>query len=95
MTTNRKPSSKRLHWRGRTVHFGKRILATMVPDDTYPAMWRVKLPDGQLTDMANISWTRERAIALALEAISADSTANRICRKPSEEARTFDLVEGA
>jgi hypothetical protein len=47
--TNRKPSSKRLDWKGRTVHFGRRVLATIVPDDTYPAVWRVKLPDGQLT----------------------------------------------
>jgi hypothetical protein len=95
MTTNRKPSSKRLHWRGRTVHFGNRVLATIVPDDTYPAMWRVKLPDGQLTDMANITWTRERAIGLALEAISAGSTPARTCRKPPQEAHTFDLVERA
>ena len=93
--TNRKPSSKRLHWKGRTVHFGKRVFASIVPDDTYPAMWRVKLPDGQLTDMANTTWTRERAIALALEAISADPTTNKTCRKPPQKVRKFDLVDGA
>jgi hypothetical protein len=29
-------------------------------------MWRVKRPDGSLSDMANLSWARDGAIAIAL-----------------------------
>jgi hypothetical protein len=38
-----------------------KALARMVPDTTYPEMWRVVRPDGRLTDMLN----KTRAMDLA------------------------------
>jgi hypothetical protein len=37
-----------------------------VPDDTYPGMWRVRLPDGKLSDMLNPTRARDAARTIAL-----------------------------
>ena len=57
--------SNQLTWR--TIENGfalhrwqtKTPLLHVVPDTVYPGMWRVRSPDGRLTDMANL--TRVRA----------------------------------
>jgi hypothetical protein len=38
----------------------------VVPDGVWPGMWRVRHPDGQLSDMANLSWAKDGAIAVAM-----------------------------
>ena len=38
----------------------------VVPDAVYPGMWRVRLSDGDLTDMANLTWARDGAVSIAL-----------------------------
>jgi hypothetical protein len=35
-------------------------------DAVYPGMWRVRLSDGDLTDMANLTWARDGAVSIAL-----------------------------
>jgi hypothetical protein len=45
------------------VH-GRRRMGRVVPDSKYPSMYRIALPSGRLSDMANLSWTK----SLALEA---------------------------
>jgi hypothetical protein len=40
-------------------------LLHVVPDGVYPKMWRVRSLDGRLSDMANISWARDAAKAIA------------------------------
>ena len=35
------------------------------PDATWPGMWRVKLPNGQLSDMVNLTRAKDAAVALA------------------------------
>ena len=37
----------------------------VVPDSTYPGMWRVVLPDGSLSDMANLTWAKDAAFVMA------------------------------
>jgi hypothetical protein len=44
--------------RGAVVH--------VVRDGTRPEMWRIRHLDGQLSDMANLSWVKDGAIALAM-----------------------------
>lgn len=39
-------------------------LVQIVPDGTYPAMWRMSWPDGQLSDMANLSRIKDAAVAI-------------------------------
>jgi hypothetical protein len=36
----------------------------VVPDPEWPGMYRVRLPDGQLTDMVNLTRAREAAQVL-------------------------------
>jgi hypothetical protein len=46
------------------------VLATLEPDLNWPGMWRVRLPDGHLTDMANLSRARDAAPSLALTVLN-------------------------
>jgi len=39
-------------------------LVQAVPDAVYPGMWRLLWPDGQLSDLANLSRIRDAAIAI-------------------------------
>jgi hypothetical protein len=58
---------KKLIWRKTPDSWELHVsIVTVVPDDTYPAMWRVRRPDGTLTDMANLTWARDGAVAIAL-----------------------------
>jgi hypothetical protein len=47
---------------GRCTTFGG---YTVVPDPDWPAMYRVRRPDGSLTDMVNVTRARDAADALA------------------------------
>ena len=69
--------SQKLTWRktadGWDLHvYGRHgSIVSVIPDGTYPAMWRVRRPDGGLTDMANLSWARDGAVAIALGVLNA------------------------
>jgi hypothetical protein len=39
-------------------------LVRIVPDGTFPVMWRMSWPDGRLSDMANLSRVKDAAIAI-------------------------------
>jgi hypothetical protein len=55
-------------WAGYELRLGKRgrLLASIEPDPEWPGMWRVRLPNGHLTDMVNLARAKDAAIALAL-----------------------------
>jgi hypothetical protein len=58
-----------LKWDGRRLRLfssSGRVLASVEPDLTWPGMWRVRLPDGYLTDMVNLSRAKDAAASLAL-----------------------------
>jgi hypothetical protein len=55
-----------LQWRGTALHFGRRKLLTIVPDAQYPKMWRVRYPDGRLSDMVNRARAEDAAVGVAL-----------------------------
>jgi hypothetical protein len=38
----------------------------VVPDGVWPGMWRIRHPDGRLSDMANLTWVKDGAIAMAM-----------------------------
>jgi hypothetical protein len=50
-----------------TLHYGKRqtALAEIVADEAYPAMYRVRWPNGDISDMVNLSRAKDAAIVLA------------------------------
>jgi hypothetical protein len=41
-------------------------MASIEPDFKYPNMWRVRLPNGKLSDMVNQTRARDAARSLAL-----------------------------
>jgi hypothetical protein len=43
----------------------KHPLAEIIPDANWPGMWRVRWPDGSLSDLTNLSRARDAAIAIA------------------------------
>jgi hypothetical protein len=47
-----------------------RVLATILPDSTWPNMWRVQMPDGHVSDMANLTRARDAAYVLALDSLN-------------------------
>ena len=58
---------KDLRWDGRKLRLNSgRLLATIEPDAKWAAMFRVRLPDGQLTDMANLTRAKDAAVHLVL-----------------------------
>jgi hypothetical protein len=36
-----------------------RLNARLIPDTTYPGMWRVQWPDGRLSDMVNLTRAKD------------------------------------
>jgi hypothetical protein len=51
------------------------VVASVVPDSKYAKMYRVQLPNGHLTDMANYSRARDAARSLALKAMTEEVAA--------------------
>lgn len=51
-------------WIGYRLALGRRTLATIVPDQRWPGMWRVKIGD-RFTDMVNLSRAKDAAVTLA------------------------------
>ena len=50
-------------WRGLALHFGKRKrpVLTLVADDIYPHLFRIRYPDGWTSTAANISRAKDAA----------------------------------
>jgi hypothetical protein len=84
-----------LSWRktasGQALYLRDRgkALATVEPDATYPSMWRVRMPDGRLSDMARLEWAKEGALTIILRDLNSKETAPgaaRTCFPASEAA---------
>jgi hypothetical protein len=54
-----------------SLHYGKstKALAEVIPDNEYLGMWRIRWPDGQLSDMVNLSRAKDAACVLAMRNI--------------------------
>jgi hypothetical protein len=61
-----------LAWRGNSLCVGGKgePVVSIVPDRKYPQMWRVKYPDGRLTDMVNLSRARDAARGIAISILN-------------------------
>jgi hypothetical protein len=56
-----------LIWDGKQLRlFHGRVLASVEPELTWPGMWRVRLPEGYVTDLANLPRAKDAAATLAL-----------------------------
>ena len=49
------------------LHYGKssKVLVEVIPDGEYAGMWRIRWPDGQLSDMVNLTRAKDAARILA------------------------------
>jgi hypothetical protein len=70
---------RHLHWNGpRLYRSGSKVaVAEIVPDTQWTGMWRVRLPDGQLSDMVNVTRARDAAMELALADLNRQDRAGR------------------
>jgi hypothetical protein len=48
-------------WRGLALCFGRREVLTLVQDDTYPHLYRIRYPGGWISAPANISRAKDAA----------------------------------
>jgi hypothetical protein len=69
--------SGELNWRkgahGFTLHLrqAKSPLLHVVPDNTYSGMWRIRLSDGRLTAMVNLTRAKDAGLSVALASLNA------------------------
>jgi hypothetical protein len=49
-----------------SLHYGnvRTPMALVVPDARWPGMWRISWPDGQLSDMANLTRIKDAAVII-------------------------------
>jgi len=73
--------SRALTWRktasGHAIHLRDRgkPLATVEPDAQHAGMWRIHMPDGWVSGMANLPWAKEGAIRSVLFVLNRKETA--------------------
>src|SRR5262249_38621582 len=67
-------SSRDLRWKGRCLYFEGKIVGRVIPDESYPGMWRVRLPDGSLSDFGNLTRVRDAAMSIALRNLNRQET---------------------
>jgi len=69
-------ASSELIWRGNRLALkGRASLAVeTVPAATYPGMWRIKMPDGGLSDMVNRTRVRDAARSILLGILNTQET---------------------
>lgn len=85
------------HWRhnvpGLRLFDGRRRFGEIVPDSTYPDMWRPALTDGRLGDMANIKWAKRAVLEAAVRELEWEGRRNRATAPPKCPKRV--VLEGA
>jgi hypothetical protein len=54
------------------VRYRSRVLLQVVPDLTHSGMWRIRHPDGRLSDLVNLSRAKDAATSLAVGILNAD-----------------------
>ena len=67
--TEKMYSTKNLNWDGLRLHLGTQLVAAIVEAER-PKMYRIKTPDGRLSDMVNLSRAKDAALTLALGALN-------------------------
>lgn len=54
-----------MHWKDQRLYLGNRLSGySVVPDEQHPTLWRVRRPDGSLSDMVNLSRAKDAAVAM-------------------------------
>jgi len=70
-----------LHWKDSRLYLGSCATGNSItPDTKYPSMWRVRYPDGSLSDIVNLTRARDGARCLALAVLNTRET--RVAASP-------------
>ena len=98
--TSQKPKTivgrDRLNWRhadGRLfLYYGnnRNPLLTVERDSDYTGMYRIRFPDGGLSDMANLTRAKDAAVALALKSLNSGDSGRK---KRPDKRPTFAKSE--
>jgi hypothetical protein len=62
----------------------------VVPDATWPGMWRVEISDGRLSDMANWTRIRDAAMSIALAELNLEVKETARVAPPMRQNRPDD-----
>jgi hypothetical protein len=80
-----------LVWHGDDLHLGRsRRMLRVVPDATWPGMWRVEISDGRLSDMANRTRIRDAAMSIALAELNLEVKETARVAPPMRQNRLDD-----
>ena len=71
---------------------GRRRLGRVVPDSKYPGMWRSVKSDGQLSDLANLSWAKNAVLSAAERELEWESR-HRSAITPSKSQQIAPVFE--
>jgi len=88
--------SHQLNWRpagdGFSLHLERRAtpLLHVVPDKTYPSMWRIRFAGGSLSDLGNLTRIKDAARCIAQATLNKELR----YRQTAPEATTDDLNAG-
>jgi hypothetical protein len=52
-------------WKGRQLFLGRKLLAEVIPDSDWAGLYRVRLPNGNVTDHVNLTRAKDAAVCLA------------------------------
>jgi hypothetical protein len=73
-----------LHWKDSRLYLGSCATGNSItPDTKYPSMWRVRYPDGSLSDIVNLTRARDGARCLALAVLNTRET--RVAASPTAQ----------
>jgi hypothetical protein len=75
---------RELYWKGnRLFRWGSdAVLAEVVPNDRWSGMWRVRMADGRLSGMANLSWACDVAMAAVLTKLNRQARQETVAGSP-------------
>ena len=92
-------AANELVWRGLGLHFGRRAkpVLTLVADQTYPHLYRIRYPNGWMSTPANLTRAKDAAYGHARHLLNQETApegpytaeayaALSICRRPTSLA---------
>jgi hypothetical protein len=80
-------NSQRLTWVGHELMSGRKTLLRIDRDEVHSEMWRVRLPDGSLTDMVNRTRAKDAAVSIALRFLE---VSERLSEAPPTAPNEFE-----
>jgi hypothetical protein len=63
-------------------------MGRVVPDQQHAGMWRIALPSGRLSDMANVAWAKSHALVAAERELDYERANTPL--KPKEKGGSFE-----